>query len=853
MKKKWIIFGVVAAVLLGVGIYVGVITLRYTNFDDYKQYLQTETVEQATAFTPIAEENPSVASMVLVAQNEKFKLYTNTKTTEIALYIKASDQVLYSNPQDRDTEVLGSQVNKDELNATVSLEYYTQAGQRVSINNYNLSIAHEQYTAEKIKDGIRYTYTIEDPENALGLIPEIISEERLNTLVLDRLEKGEKRQITGIYKLDGGYYRIQSSATKNKIGMKRVAALFEKAGYTEEDYAVDMEGVISDTVSFTLSVDYRLTDKGLQASVPTSSIRERGGAKLYRLELLKYFGAGTTQEQGSLFVPSGSGALIHFNNGKEQESAYVQYVYGMDPVSQGYVNIENKEEARLPVFGILNQSKDVGVLAVVEQGDALASINADVAGRLNSYNYVYSKFSLREMEVLELFGASGTQASVPTVEKELYKTCLTVHYCVTGATYSDLANTYREKLVAEGVLRTPLDDSTPALWLDILGGAEKTKHFLGVPYDGLVAATTFEQAMEIAGTLQENGVKSIQMNYLGWFNGGVYHDAPNRINILSQLGGQQGIESLSKELEESSSRLSVEVGFQKAASNAGGYNFMQESSRYNSGYVVALGAVDPTNLMMLSDLEHEEWMQYYISPKFLCRYMDGFLHQAQSELGGAGLNLSDLANTLTSDKKRAETIDRQMALQIVQGNLEKLETMPFVSASDANGYAFGYVDAVTDVPTSCAGFRILDESIPFYQMVIHGYIAYYGSNWNDNVPLSNTSRLLRYVEYGMLPKYELAYSTADALKYSALENHGAIYYVDWIEDIAQTYSYLQQALAPVQDAQMIEHTCLQEGLYRITYSNSIAIYVNYNDQAVQVDNITVEAQSYTVKGGAHGG
>ena len=56
-----------------------------------------------------------------------------------------------------------------------------------------------------------------------------------------------------------------------------------------------------------------------------------------------------------------------------------------------------------------------------------------------------------------------------------------------------------------------------------------------------------------------------------------------------------------------------------------------------------------------------------------------------------------------------------------------------------------------------------------------------------------------------------------------------------------------------QDAQMIEHTCLQEGLYRITYSNSIAIYVNYNAQAIQVDNVTVEAQSYTVKGGAHGG
>ena len=50
--------------------------------------------------------------------------------------------------------------------------------------------------------------------------------------------------------------------------MEKLNKIFEKAGYTEEDYAKDMEGHEEDeSLSITIPLEYRLTDKGLEATV----------------------------------------------------------------------------------------------------------------------------------------------------------------------------------------------------------------------------------------------------------------------------------------------------------------------------------------------------------------------------------------------------------------------------------------------------------------------------------------------------------------------------------------------------------------------------------------------------------
>lgn len=75
---------------------------------------------------------------------------------------------------------------------------------------------------------------------------------------------------------------------------------------------------------------------------------------------------------------------------------------------------EYTEDARIPVFGMKNG--DSAFLGRITGGDALAIVNADVSGKLNSYNYVYPEFCVREIELLNMFGVSGNQADVPVLE-----------------------------------------------------------------------------------------------------------------------------------------------------------------------------------------------------------------------------------------------------------------------------------------------------------------------------------------------------------------------------------------------------------------------------------------------------
>ena len=88
-----------------------------------------------------------------------------------------------------------------------------------------------------------------------------------------------------------------------------------------------------------LSIPVSVTIDGdqLKVRVHTDEINERiedaEDLKNYRLitmNLVQAFGAGRTDEEGYIFVPDGSGAVINFNNGKTSTTVYNSKVYGND-------------------------------------------------------------------------------------------------------------------------------------------------------------------------------------------------------------------------------------------------------------------------------------------------------------------------------------------------------------------------------------------------------------------------------------------------------------------------------------------------------------------------------------------
>lgn len=848
-RKKRLIIIVVVALFVIISASALNIIFRYFKYDEYKKYEVKSKTEKGERFVAVNEDKPDVEGMVLVSENDNLKLYTNLETTEIAVYNKNDGSITYSNPQDRDTHT-GTGINASNLSSTLAVTYYNKAGNVATINNYDMSIKNGQFETESIKDGIRYIYTLADEDSIASIVPYYISEDGLNK-VMEKSSDYDARTVKGKYKLENGTYVLNDSAKKSKVGMEKLNKIFEKAGYTEEDYAKDMEGHEEDeSLSITIPLEYRLTDKGLEATVKAADIEEHGNVYISQIDVLQFFGAASNKAQGYILVPDGSGALINLNSGN-QATAYNQAIYDIDPVAQNYVVIEETECARLPIFGI--KADDNAIFARITAGDAIASVNADVAGKLNNYNYAYASFNVREKELLNMFGVQGSKSDIPVVEKSLYKIDLSVSYSFLtkdDASYSGMARTYRKQLIDEGILKETNQSESVPLYLDIIGGVEQKKHIMGIPYEGVCAMTTYDEASEIVDNLYDSDITNLRLNYQGWFNGGIYHDVADKIKLIGSVGSKSDLESLNKKLEDKGGKLFMDVAFQKVSHESKRFTSVLEASKYYSGYVVELGATDPSTVRQTSNLEwYDEMIYYMISPKFLNRYVDKFASKI-TKYDVSGINLTDLGSVLTSDKKRSELINRQQAENIVIGQYEKLaETKKNLMETGGNEYSLKYVSDIIDAPTSYSAYYIIDEQVPFYEMVIHGSISYSGEAFNLMDDDLDDDFVLNCIEYGIAPRFTLSYKDPSKMKYTSSADKYSVLYTTWLDKAKEMYGNINEALKDVDGSAMINHEKLDNGLIKVDYENGKTIYINKTSQDITVDGNTVKAKNYLKTGG----
>ena len=131
----------------------------------------------------------------------------------------------------------------------------------------------------------------------------------------------------------------------------------------------------------------------------------------------------------------------------------------------------------MPVFGM--KSGDRGWFAVIEEGDAIASVSADIGGKQNSYNHVFSSFAVRGEDMLELYTGSTVQ-EIQLLNDKLYSGNLAVRYSFLSgdeASYSGMARLYQQTLVEDNQL-TPLEENEGILfYLDMLGSVDKRRSF----------------------------------------------------------------------------------------------------------------------------------------------------------------------------------------------------------------------------------------------------------------------------------------------------------------------------------------------------------------------------------------
>ena len=854
MSKKMKMYAALACiVVVAVAVLLIALSTRGAPAVDVSAYAKAAEPAPATELKFLPDSGSAVPGMKLAAQTDALALYYNPETTEIAVLDRRSGKVWRSNPDGRDQDAKASSFEKERLSSQLSIDFRDSIGTLTSYTNFAESVGRGQFKAEGIEGGLRVTYTLGDQSLGIDALPKRISKKRMQEKVLDKLDEATAKYVsTRYYPLEGNPDVLErlDSAVNRALVLNRMLEAFAKAGYTAEDLAYDnrengIEGGAGATKpNFTIPIEYRLDGDSLVVRVPASQIRESKGYRIRRLELLDFFGAAGTGEQGYMLVPDGSGSLIYLNNGKFKEEAYVQRIYGDDENDNSGRRGQVAEAARLPVFGL--KSGSGAWFAVVEKGESIASVNADVSGRMNSWNYVFASFDLRGEDTLELYKGNEVD-EIKLLTDDRYMGDLQVRYSFLSgdqATYAGMAGLYRDRLVRQGALKPRDAEGDLPFYLDVLGAVDKRKSFLGVPYKGLVPMTTYAQAGEIAEALKKNGVSNVQMRYLGWFNGGLNHTIPAKVHADGALGGKSGLQRLDAQLQAMGGRLYPDAAFQHVLKDDGSFKPASDAARFITREQALRAPFNRALNVMDSDLG----TYYLLSPAKLPYFVDRFI-AGYSRYGVDAVSLRDLGDKLHADYRVSRVVFRDAAERIVADQLGKLkDRYPHVLIAGGNAYALPYAEQLVNVPMSSSGFNIADEEIPFYEMVVHGYLDYAGSPVNLDDDQDVARSLLHCVEYGAAPHFLWSYASSSELKFTAYDWMFSTEYTTWLGQAADMYRKLNEALSGLRSKAMTDRIEHRPGVVEVRYEGGTSVYVNYTDQPVTVDGVRIEAENFAVGG-----
>ncbi|QOS79033.1 hypothetical protein JNUCC31_30970 [Paenibacillus sp. JNUCC31] len=849
MVKKMIV------ILLVFGLFLGgcqsdsaPVTRMSTNTDEQAEVPVLPPGEKLASSFSVAR----LPDMLGLAQNDELQLLIQEDTAEIAVVHKQSGQVWRSNPKERNLDALATGINKDLLSAQAKLTFYNSLGQSNSVNSYTDSVSHQQVSYESLPNGVRVNYQFGSDERSIDDLPVKISKERFEQKLLATLDKAGQRALKIGYAQDKNedvYVRIDKAM--QGLQLTRALKAFETAGYTSEDLELDnaengVEQEKSGPRMFMVSIEYELDGESLVVRVPAAGIHFPEQYPINSISVLDYFGAGTADQEGSLFVPDGSGALIHFNNGKVQYPSYQQDVYGPDLTMKLREVDSSEERARLPVFGLIREGG--AFLGIIEEGAAAAVVNADISGKLNSYNNVYPSFYVVNKSDVTL-QASDMVRTLPKFQKTPTASDFVVRYAFAGeekASYSGLASLYRDYLIKTNGLpakQMAEGDKDIPFYLKLIGGMTTQKHMLGIPYDSTEALTTFDEAQQILSTLKEKQVSNLQVRYAGWFNGGLQHQMPDSIHVDGAIGGRKGMQAFSEYTHEEGIGFYPDVAVLNVHSKKG-FSPSKEASRTLTQEPALLYPMDPARLRR----DRDRLPSYILSPRLLSDVTQDMLEALQPfQLGG--LSLRDLAEQLNSDMNPKKLLDRTGAQVAATETLKQIaqQGMPVV-AEGGNAYALPYVTGLTDAPMSSSRFKLEDEEIPFFQLVTHGGISYTGAAYNLSTYTDARQYVLKLVEYGASPYFTWFNAPNHVVKETDYDYLYAAHYEQWLDLAAEMYKEVNQANRAFAGSHMISHEKLDEGVFQTSYENGGFAVVNYNDFPVQAAGQTVEAKSYVTGG-----
>lgn len=570
-----------------------------------------------------------------------------------------------------------------------------------------------------------------------------------------------------------------------------------------------------------LDVEIRLEKDGFSVRIPYADIREYGDFSLVSVDLLPFLCSASDQAEGYFFYPDGSGALMSFqDNAHVNESTQLYSLYGSLERERSLLDFFAQEEpqAMLPIFGMRRGGH--GLLAIIEQGDETARISLNCSNKIMKINYLFANLQYRR----GFDDKRVTNRSIKIYDTHAMETDYALRVVLLPddqADYSGMACAYRDYLLEAGTLSRREAAGDMAIDLFLMAPEE------GLLFDTPRTVTTLAQAEEILTEMHKAGLRNLHVTLKGWSQAG-YGNTPDRFPLSRAIGNEKGLQALAEKARALGYTLSLSANLLEAKSSQGGY-----SKRNDVVYL--------SNYTILTD---EKETTFILSPDVTMQKA-GVLGDRAAGLAVNGLRFERLGEMLGYNYFSRRAISTAACRTLYQQMLRSAREKGLSSLSAQGGAAWllPYVDQVTEIPYADHGFQFTSQSVPFYQMALHGLVSYTAKPGNLSSDLER--EMLRWVEMGYTPYFELTYESTEELMYTGYKSLFSAQYTAWLERLAQIAQALQEGpLAQTQGALMLRHDQIASQAFRIIYDNGCAVYVNYAKEAVEADGRTIPGMGY---------
>jgi len=602
--------------------------------------------------------------------------------------------------------------------------------------------------------------------------------------------------------------------------------------WTSDGFTCDMYFTKAE---ISLSVKMTLNKDSIRFETLGQPVEENPDYLAKSIYFLPFLGTVPNAEiPGYMFLPDGPGALIRFRDNAQYVSTFSKKVYGKDygidstsdVMSLGSQRPDDylvaEPQVLMPVYGIAHGTEQNAFFARIEQGAEYTYILGNVAGTTTNFNWAAARFEYRQL-YMQPVNRTGTGIQSPQKVANILNPSISFYF-LTGkdADYVGMAQLYKDILKSENIITaTGKTNAETPLRVDLLGSDVKQ----GFLSNTNTPFTTVEQANNILTTLQDHGINNITMILEGWQKGGVNGSSKTQTKFESKLGNMKALEAL---------RDRVNINGQFFL----GYSPILANEKQLSPYRQAATSLSRNYIGLTRDNDELAFQTYYLlRPSIVISNTNKIL----DKLPDMDFAMSGVGSLLYADNTRNNEVTRTETM-------EMFDALNVSAFKVPNAYLWDTTDVFLDIPMVNSQYLFESDTVPFLQIVLKGFIEYY--NPYINIGAFSQNSLLKMLEYGTYPSFVLTGVQSSILKDTPQEDMFSTYYVDWMPTVVSMYEDINYVLSQVEGAEIVDHVVPSYGIAMTEYSNGIQIYVNYStsDYVYPDGNITVPAQSYTVKG-----